>query len=63
MAAVLYIALATYQKANALGDALGDLGGDSTSEVVPTQPDVVQPSDPSYEPYCYETELGEQICE
>jgi hypothetical protein len=63
MAAVLFISVAAYQKASAMGDALGNLGGDTTSEVLPTEPDIVQPGDPGYEPYCYETEFGEEICE
>ncbi len=66
MAVVLYVALAAYQKASALGDALGDLGsGDPTSEEVsvPEEPGTVPPGDPDYEPFCYVTEQGEEICE
>lgn len=63
MTAVLYISLVAYQKASAVGDALGNLGGGTTSDVVPAQPDVVQPGDPGYQPFCYQTELGEEICE
>jgi hypothetical protein len=66
MAVVLYVSLAAYQKASALGDALGNLGGgNTTSEVVPApeEPKIVQPGDPGYEPFCYTTEQGEEICE
>jgi hypothetical protein len=66
MAVVLLVSLAAYQKASELGDTLGNLGGlDTTSEEIPVpeEPDIIQPGDPGYEPFCYVTEQGEEICE
>ncbi len=62
MIAVIVGGISTYQRLSEVSDTLGGLGGDS-STVEPVVPELVQPGDPGYEPFCYETELGEEICE
>ncbi len=62
MIAVIVGGISAYQRLSELSDTLGGLGDDA-STVEPDVPDLVQPGDPAYEPYCYETELGEEICE
>jgi hypothetical protein len=62
MVAVIVGGISAYQRLSELSDTLGNLGGD-TSTVEPVVPELGQPGDPGYEPFCYETELGEEICE
>ena len=62
MVAVIVGGISAYQRLSELSDTPGNLGGD-TSTVEPVVPELVQPGDPGYEPFCYETELGEEICE
>ncbi len=49
--------------ANEAATTLGNLDADTSTvdQVDPVAP--VQPGDPGYEPFCYETELDERICE
>jgi len=62
MLAAIVGGISAYQRMSELSDTLGNLGGD-TSTVEPVVPELVQPGDPGYEPFCYVTELGEEICE
>ncbi len=62
MTTVIVGGISAYQRLTELSDTLGNLGGD-TSTVEPAAPELVQPGDPGYEPFCYVTELGEEICE
>jgi hypothetical protein len=60
MLAVIVAGIFGLYAANEVATTVGNLGED-TSTVDPIAP--VQPGDPCYEPFCYETELGEEICE
>jgi hypothetical protein len=62
MVAAIVGGISTYQRLSGLSDSLGDLGSD-TPTVEPVVPELVEPGDPGYEPFCYVTELGEEICE
>ncbi|WP_448621026.1 hypothetical protein [Geodermatophilus sp. URMC 65] len=63
MLAVIVVGIFGLYAANGVATTVGNLGED-TSTVDPVDPVApVQPGDPDYEPFCYEAELGEEICE